>query len=80
MIGLLRGIKGDSQDRLLTVYGRDTQGNSTPPDIYDGRHDILGINAGSKGIKEIQTQSYATTNDSPIGYLNSDRCLGRTRG
>jgi hypothetical protein len=40
----------------------------------------LGVKTRLKRRKKIQTQAHTSIYDTPIGYLNSNRCLGRTWG
>ncbi len=73
-------MRRDSWHRLLTFYRRDTQEDSTSPDIQQGRHVIRGAKARVKRTTKIQIQAHTTTDNTPIGNLNSEPCLGRTGG
>lgn len=41
---------------------------------------MLGGKTRLKRRKKINTQAHTSIYYTPIGYLNSNRCLGRTRG
>lgn len=80
IIGPHRSIGRHFRHRLFTFYRRDTQEDLPAPDIQQGRHDIRGAKRSLERTPKIQIQAHATTDHTPIGYLNGDRCLGSTRG